>query len=124
MLQKPQTAKSRPGGRFSIRAAIAGGIVLLLAGCFASQSADDTGRSGDGSGDELSSEREREDGVETPGERRMREALEYLNADDPASKQPSNYYSAQLSELPLRVKYYDLTGNQRRQPIIIREMHL
>jgi outer membrane protein assembly factor BamB len=120
----PQTMTWRPHGRFSFHAVVTGALVFVLAGCFASQSADDSSRYGEGTDDEFSGERERDDGVETPGERREREALEYLNADDPNSKQPSSYYAAQLAELPLRIKYYDLTGNERRQPVIIREMHL
>ena len=45
-------------------------------------------------------------------------------APDPMSRQPVSYYEAQLAELPLRIKSYDLTGNQRRNPVVIREMHI
>jgi outer membrane protein assembly factor BamB len=115
-------SNKRPRGRFPVAAAISGALFLLLAGCFASQAADDSGRYSKGS--DTSSMSERDDGVETPGERREREALEYVYVDDPLSKQPVNYYTAQLAELPLRIKSYDLTGNERRQPVIIREMHV
>lgn len=45
-------------------------------------------------------------------------------APDPQSAQPVSYYEAQLAELPLRIKSYDLTGAQRRLPIVIRELHV
>lgn len=114
----------RPRGRFPVAPFVAGALFLLVAGCFASQAAGDGGRYSDGTDRTYATERERDDGTETPGERREREALEYVYADDPLSKQPLEYYTAQLAELPLRIKSYDLTGNQRRQPVIIREMHV
>ena len=45
-------------------------------------------------------------------------------APDPQSAQPVSYYEAQLAELPLRIRSYDLTGNQRRLPIVVRELHV
>ncbi|MBZ0135986.1 MAG: PQQ-binding-like beta-propeller repeat protein [Planctomycetes bacterium] len=45
-------------------------------------------------------------------------------APDPSSSQPVSYYEAQLAELPLRIKSYDLTGNMRRTPIVVRELHV
>lgn len=45
-------------------------------------------------------------------------------APDPVQRQPRSYYEVQLMELPLRVKSYDLTGNQRRTPVTVREMHV
>jgi len=45
-------------------------------------------------------------------------------APDPLSRQPASYYEAQLAELPLRIKSYDLTGVQRRQPVVVRELHV
>jgi outer membrane protein assembly factor BamB len=45
-------------------------------------------------------------------------------APDPVSRQPASYYEAQLAELPLRIRTYDLTGNERRTPVVIREMHV
>lgn len=45
-------------------------------------------------------------------------------APDPQSSQPVSYYEAQLAELPLRIKSYDLTGNQRRRPVVVRELHV
>jgi outer membrane protein assembly factor BamB len=45
-------------------------------------------------------------------------------APDPLNRQPVSYYEAQLSELPLRIKSYDLTGLQRRQPVVVRELHI
>jgi len=44
-------------------------------------------------------------------------------APDPVQRQPASYYEAQLVELPLRVRSYDLTGRQRRLPVVVREMH-
>lgn len=43
---------------------------------------------------------------------------------DPVNRQPVSYYEAQLAELPLRIKSYDLTGTQRRQPVVIRDLHV
>jgi hypothetical protein len=43
---------------------------------------------------------------------------------DPTSRAPVSYYQGQLVELPLRLRSYDLTGTQRRAPVVIREMHL
>jgi hypothetical protein len=43
---------------------------------------------------------------------------------DPTSRAPVSYYQAQLVELPMRVRSYDLTGPQRRNPVVIRELHL
>ncbi|MCC6575451.1 MAG: PQQ-binding-like beta-propeller repeat protein [Planctomycetes bacterium] len=45
-------------------------------------------------------------------------------APDPTVRQPIDYYQAQLIELPLRMKYYDLAGAQRSDPVVIREMHV
>lgn len=43
-------------------------------------------------------------------------------APDPTSRQPAFYYESQLVELPLRIKSYDLTGQQQRQPVVIRDL--
>jgi hypothetical protein len=45
-------------------------------------------------------------------------------APDPTSRQSEAYYRTQLIELPLSVRSYDLTGNQRRNPIVIRDMYV
>jgi outer membrane protein assembly factor BamB len=45
-------------------------------------------------------------------------------APDPLQRQPVSYYEAQLVELPLRVRSYDLSGRDRRIPIVVREMHV
>ncbi len=45
-------------------------------------------------------------------------------APDPTSRQSASYYETQLMELPLRVRSYDLTGNMRRNPVVIRDMHV
>lgn len=45
-------------------------------------------------------------------------------APDPINRQPVGYYEAQLAELPMRIKSYDLTGPMRRNPVVIREMHV
>ena len=45
-------------------------------------------------------------------------------APDPLNRQPVSYYEAQLAELPLRIKSYDLTGVQRREPVVVRELHV
>ncbi|MCC6464177.1 MAG: PQQ-binding-like beta-propeller repeat protein [Planctomycetes bacterium] len=45
-------------------------------------------------------------------------------APDPTSRQPVAYYEAQLAELPLRVRSYDLTGVQRNSPVVVRELHV
>ncbi|MCB9894405.1 MAG: PQQ-binding-like beta-propeller repeat protein [Planctomycetes bacterium] len=73
--------------------------------------------------DESSGDRS-SDQDKTPGERRERDRISNLYAGDPTTRQPSSYYAAQLAELPLRMKYYDLTGPQRRQPVVIRELHI
>lgn len=43
---------------------------------------------------------------------------------DPVKRQPRSYYEAQLVELPLRTRSYDLAGNRRRAPVVVREMHV
>lgn len=45
-------------------------------------------------------------------------------APDPTSRQTRGYYEAQLVEIPLRIQSYDLTGDRRRTPVVIREMHV
>ena len=45
-------------------------------------------------------------------------------ASDPDSRQPVSYYQAQLAELPLRMKFYDLAGVQRRDPVVVRQLHV
>lgn len=45
-------------------------------------------------------------------------------APDPVQRQPVSYYEAQLVELPLRVRSYDLTDSRRRLPVVIRELHV
>ncbi len=45
-------------------------------------------------------------------------------AADPTSRQALTYYQAQLAELPLRMKHYDLSGVQAQSPVVIREMHV
>jgi hypothetical protein len=43
---------------------------------------------------------------------------------DPTTRAPEGHYRAQLVELPLRMRSYDLTGPQRENPVVIRELHL
>lgn len=45
-------------------------------------------------------------------------------AADPTSRQTASYYSAQLAELPLRMKFYDLAGVRRRTPVVVRQLHV
>ncbi len=45
-------------------------------------------------------------------------------AQDPDSRQPVSYYQAQLAELPLRMKFYDLAGVNRRDPVVVRQLHV
>lgn len=45
-------------------------------------------------------------------------------APDPLQRQPASYYEAQLVELPLRVRSYDLSGRERRVPVVVRELHV
>lgn len=44
-------------------------------------------------------------------------------AADPLQRQPVGYYQSQLVELPLRMRSYDLSGRERRTPIVVRELH-
>jgi hypothetical protein len=43
---------------------------------------------------------------------------------DPTTRQSAGHYESRLAELPLRLRYYDLTGVRREQPVIVREMHV
>lgn len=43
---------------------------------------------------------------------------------DPTSRQTLSYYQAQLAELPLRLKSYDLAGVRSASPVVIRELHV
>lgn len=75
--------------------------LLALAGCFGSQSNPDrTTFGGDGG------------------------ATRNVLDPDPRNQAPESYYRSQLVELPLRIKSYDLTGNERTRPVVIREMHV
>ncbi len=43
---------------------------------------------------------------------------------DPSTRQSVAYYQAQLAELPLRVRHYDLTGQTNRKPVAIHDMYV
>ncbi|MEE9312601.1 MAG: PQQ-binding-like beta-propeller repeat protein [Planctomycetota bacterium] len=59
-------------------------------------------------------------GLPDQGRPSTRDALE----PDPTTQQSKIHYQSQLAELPLSMQTYDLTGNQRKTPIIVREMHV
>lgn len=75
-------------------------------------------------GDDLDNPNQPRPQGNTPGERRAAGKTYSVMEGDPRSQQPVGYYEAQLAELPLRIRSYNLTGNTRRTPVVIREMHL